>query len=109
LLLHPCIDNPDDHLKYLPETGALGWLTPRGEKTIEICDLNNERLCEERREVYTNVLSRFIAAVAIAQGGIAAPAEDMKKYGERYRKGDRPYAMVGRLAFDAAAKLFPGK
>jgi hypothetical protein len=109
LLLHPCIDNPDDHLKYLPETGALGWLTPRGEKTIEICDLNNERLCEERREVYTNVLSRFIAAVATAQGGVAGPAEDMEKYGQRYIKGDRPYAMVGRVALAAAIKLVAGK
>jgi len=102
LLLHPCIDNPDEHLKFLPETGALGWLTERGEKTIEICDLNNEHLCETRRDAYNQMKDAFLLAALTAKLGIAAPAQDVQKKAERYIKGDLAFSMVGRQAIIAA-------
>ncbi|MCB9294525.1 MAG: hypothetical protein H6559_15585 [Lewinellaceae bacterium] len=52
-LLHPEIDQPDDgsYFKF-HNTGEMEGIDPkeRGEKTIEICDLNREDLLEKRRE-----------------------------------------------------------
>lgn len=50
LLLHPEINDPVEHLIFLPD-GTLKGKTNRGNKTIEICQLNREELVLERRKI----------------------------------------------------------
>ena len=48
MLLHPCIDQPDEHLRFTVD-GQVHGLTPRGSVTIATLDLNRLQLVEARR------------------------------------------------------------
>jgi uncharacterized protein (TIGR02646 family) len=52
LLLHPEIENPEEHLTVLPD-GKLQAInnSAKGSKTIEVCNLNRDSLYLERRKV----------------------------------------------------------
>ena len=47
ILLHPCIDQPDDHLRF-SDDGRVHGLTEQGRFTISILDLNRLQLVEAR-------------------------------------------------------------
>jgi uncharacterized protein (TIGR02646 family) len=54
MLLDPCADSPEEHLRFSIETGLVGFLTDRGRATIETFGLNREplqaaRLIEAKR------------------------------------------------------------
>lgn len=62
LLLHPELDNPEEHFIFLPN-GEMEGVTERGRHTIEICGLNREALVEERKRIideYTVRMSRLM-------------------------------------------------
>jgi uncharacterized protein (TIGR02646 family) len=48
LLLHPCIDFPEDHLRFGTD-GMIFGLTERGRVTIEVLDLNRPQLVNARK------------------------------------------------------------
>lgn len=48
LLLDPCVDDPHEHLDYLPD-GTVAARTPRGQVTIEVVALNRDALVRARR------------------------------------------------------------
>ncbi|MDY2562302.1 AAA family ATPase [Pseudomonas syringae] len=48
-VLDPCIDNPDDHLVFQTD-GKVDGLTPRGDATITLFDLNRRQLVTARAE-----------------------------------------------------------
>lgn len=52
LLLHPEIENPEEHLTILPD-GKLQAInnSAKGTETIKVCNLNRDSLCLERRKV----------------------------------------------------------
>ncbi|HHU0331268.1 TPA: AAA family ATPase [Klebsiella variicola] len=49
ILLDPCHDNPDEHLRFL-ENGFVEGLTSRGMETIQLLDLNRRQLIISREE-----------------------------------------------------------
>jgi hypothetical protein len=51
LLLDPCVDEPEEHLIFRPD-GFIQAVTERGETTVKVCNLNRERLVEERQNTY---------------------------------------------------------
>jgi len=63
LLLNPCVDDPTEHLRFLPESGLLKPLTDRGRVTIELCGLNLRGLPEGRKRNYDDVISRLYMIV----------------------------------------------
>lgn len=86
LLLDPCRDNPQDHLLFTNQ-GEVRYLTPRGEATIKVFNLNREGLVRARRLVWERV------AVAVGQQiDVTGFAADFQ-----------PYAAVARQALVAIA------
>ncbi len=59
ILLNPEIDNPDDHLIYLP-SGKLHHLTSRGEYSIKKYDLNRDELfLLGRKKILDDIIVKF--------------------------------------------------
>lgn len=56
MLLHPCFDQPDAHLRF-DEDGVVHGLTERGSLTIAVLDLNRMQLVEERVNAIWRLLS----------------------------------------------------
>jgi hypothetical protein len=50
LLLHPAIDNPKEHLKFLPD-GLVEGLTAKGKKSIEVYGLKRDELRKARENI----------------------------------------------------------
>ncbi|MQB04540.1 hypothetical protein DXT91_10405 [Agrobacterium tumefaciens] len=86
MLLDPCRDNPQDHLLFT-EHGDVRYLTPRGEATIKVFNLNREGLVRARRLVWERV------AAAVGQN------LDVKGFAADFQ----PYAAVARQALEAIA------
>lgn len=61
LLLHPEIENPEEHLTVLPN-GQLQAInnSPKGIATIEVCNLNRDSLCLEERKVTIDSLCKSL-------------------------------------------------
>lgn len=57
LLLHPYIDDPQEHFA-AKKNGVLLGLTERGRKTIAVCDLNRQCLCDQREAAAEKTLGR---------------------------------------------------
>ncbi|MBY3314726.1 AAA family ATPase [Rhizobium laguerreae] len=84
LLLDPCRDNPREHL-FFAEQGDVRYLTPQGETTIKVFNLNREGLVRARRLVWERV------AVAVGQNiDVTGLTADFQ-----------PYAAVARQALEA--------
>lgn len=49
VLLDPCLDDPDDHLAF-QEDGSVVGISPRGDETIRLFDLNRRQLVTARAE-----------------------------------------------------------
>ena len=64
LLLNPEIDEPKDHLKFT-SLGNIEGIGDRGEKSIEIYDLNRDSLIEERKKI----IDRFLEQCKIISAG----------------------------------------
>jgi hypothetical protein len=102
LLLHPVLDEPNDHLLFLQDTGALGWKTVRGEKTIEVLDLNKEWLRDQRLRTFENVKNLFLSAAAsLLQGNEPGAALFQEQIAE-VESGRTPYAFAGRAGIASA-------
>jgi len=108
LLLHPVFDDPNDHLIFLPDTGALGWRTIRGEKTIEVLDLNKEWLRDQRLLTFENVKNLFLSATASLLQGNAARAAIFRKQIAEVEGGRTPYAFAGRAGIAFARTSLGG-
>ncbi len=59
LLLKPEIDKVEEHLFFIP-TGEIKYLTEKGEKSIEVYDLNRNSLILERRRIIDEVINDII-------------------------------------------------
>jgi len=88
LLVDPCYDDPAQHLKFV-DTGFVEALSPRGEATIKVLNLNRQGLVRARHDVWR--LARVSAEVADQPAEIDAIVAD-----------DRPHAAVARAAVKAA-------
>lgn len=49
MLLHPCVDRPDEHLRF-SDDGRVHGLTLRGNVTVSVLDLNRLQLVEARKD-----------------------------------------------------------
>jgi hypothetical protein len=108
LLLHPVLDEPNDHLLFLQETGALGWKTLRGEKTIEVFDLNKEWLRDQRLKTFSAVKNLFLSATAALLLGDEPGAATFRKQIAEFEEGRAAYAFAGRAGIIyAKARLQP--
>lgn len=64
LILHPCIDNPAEHLEFTAEavararTDAAGSVSQKGERSIHVYALNRSGLVFARREVLDLIVQR---------------------------------------------------
>ena len=98
LLLNPRLDRPHEHLAFRSKTGALQGLTPRGQTTIELCNLNRAELCDERRETFHVVRVLWYQALhQITERN----EDDARRQLERIESivdGRAEYALVGRYA-----------
>jgi uncharacterized protein (TIGR02646 family) len=60
LLLDPTFDDPTRHMRFLCDGSVLA-LTPRGEATIGILQLNRLRLRKQRQELFTSLLHLLLS------------------------------------------------
>jgi uncharacterized protein (TIGR02646 family) len=66
MLLHPCIDLPDEHLRFTAD-GHVHGLTPRGSVTIATLDLNRLQLVEARRRSVLEIRSRHFEVAQLTR------------------------------------------
>lgn len=87
LLLDPCLDEPDIHLRF-NETGFAEALSLMGETTIKVLNLNREYLVVARSRVWRNTTSLFRADQSEADiAKIISP--------------NQPYSAVANCAYQA--------
>lgn len=98
-LVHPEIDNPDEHLKFDPSLGVLAPLTTRGEKTIETFDLNRETLLEARLGAYHKV-AMSIHQTALLEPGLGVSLPATLSYLHKHKIGEAAYSIAGRRAIE---------
>ena len=110
LLLHPCLDDPEEHLE-LDDTGLLFGRTDRGKATVEILGLNERNLPESRkREIdnVRNVCTRLVSDLILGRKDRAV--EEAKQRIREAQCGRSEFAMAGRRALSdvrAALREFP--
>jgi len=63
LLLNPEIDKPEEHF-YFKRNGKIKSISKRGKATIEICQLNREDLCVDRKKLVDSFNAEIITEVA---------------------------------------------
>jgi uncharacterized protein (TIGR02646 family) len=102
LFLHPCIDDPEQHLMLDPATGILSGLTQRGRTCVDLLDLNREGLPEARKEVYDNVRMRVAMASNVTASGDSGAAIKHVSYIYAYHRGEVAYSHAGRIAIKDA-------
>lgn len=100
LLVHPGLENPDDHLKYDPVQGVLVPKSEKGSFSIETFGLNREDLLTARKNTYRNVVASIMTASSLQSGAlidIPGLLADLRKY----KTGEAAYSLVGRAALSA--------
>lgn len=101
LLIHPCRDEPSDHMKFDPLTGLIIDLDERGRVTKEVFQLNDRGLPDERKAAYDNVKSSFatLRLKAILDGIID---ENRGRYLRKCREGRERYPIATKTAYEHA-------
>jgi len=104
LLLHPVLDKPENHLIFNETTGALGFKDSRGEKTIDVLDLNREWLLEQRKKAYNDVLKAYMAAIPYLLRKQKNLADEELKFINQHKTGEAQFAFAGRCAVEWAKR-----
>lgn len=117
LLLHPCVDQPEDYLEFieyglirakLDETNAT---KVKGETSIEVFGLNRMGLVQSRREVLLLIQQRMFTILALARQLEEKQTkrrqeliEDLLSYEldalAQFRDPRRPYSLMARQLID---------
>ncbi len=114
LLLHPCLDEPEEHLRFNadgsidPARDRRGRLSPKGKASIEVYALDRKGLKDSRarRLKELEVLMTHIERVARlleqdpADEGLASLLKDFRKDLEAFAEPDRQYSLMARQAID---------
>lgn len=77
LLIDPTIDDPAEHLVLSPSTGRFEALDERGEKSIQVYDLNRPTLVQGRLDAWRGLQELIVAYCARRHRGDAASAEEL--------------------------------
>lgn len=86
LLLDPCFDDPAKHLTFYP-TGIVNALSERGKSTIDVLELNRDRLVADRRRSFEELAGRIFLErrpVAIRATGSGVPSSQHVFSGPAY-------------------------
>ena len=98
LLLHPCIDDPEEHLELDP-TGLLFWRTDRGRVTVEMLGLNERNLPESRKREIDDVLAVCANLVSdLVVGRQDRVVEGAKRRVLEVQSGKAEFSLAGRKA-----------
>lgn len=105
LLVHPCLDEPTDHLKFDPATGVLIPLDERGDATEKIFNLNDRDLPGERKQAYENTKARYPGIVHSASkfGPETITQEDIE-FLKKCHEGRERYPIATKTAIDHARR-----
>lgn len=77
-LLDPCKDNPEIYLGFNPKGEVFAKKgNLRGQKTIEICGLNQRRLCKTRRTRIKRIKAAYSACLKLRELGETACAQEL--------------------------------
>ena len=96
VLLHPCFDDPDEHLE-VDDTGLLIGTTDRGRMTVRLLGLNQRNLPEGRKkqmEVVQLLCERLASDIAFGRRNQMAVS--VRRLIEEVRNGRSEFAMAGR-------------
>lgn len=99
LLIHPGLENPDDHLRFDPQLGVLIPLTARGEQTIATFLLNRDHLLQARLQTYRHVAMSIHQACKLTPDfGVDTAATLMEL--NQHKRGAAQFSLAGRKALD---------
>lgn len=90
-LINPTEEDPELHITFAPDGYAIG-LSERGERTIEICNLNRRRLRDDRR----TKLDSVIELARLLQTNYKEIQDKVNAALLRSAAGDKAYAGVAR-------------
>ncbi len=119
LLLHPCGDDPEEHLEFTeegcgvvrPKLDSSGQPSLRAKKSIEVCALNRLGLVQDRAEVLKLMQQRMYAIRQLTYilDGNADPAgqelvEDLLFHEmdelQRMKAQERPFSLMAKLVIE---------
>ncbi|HVS51966.1 MAG TPA: hypothetical protein VHD62_06380 [Opitutaceae bacterium] len=103
MLLHPGVDNPNDHLLFDPKTGVIAGMTERGKITVKLLGLNREKLPEARKRVYSSVRASIVELASALLLNEQRADELLAEIAD-HRRGKTPYALAARHACDELLK-----
>lgn len=98
LLLNPCIDNPEQCLRFDVKGQIYGVdLGERGETTIEVCFLKRLGLKREREKVIQEITKLLLLANQWERNGNSTGANELRTFlKQRAASNERPYLAVER-------------
>lgn len=97
LLVHPGIDNPDDHLSLDAQFGILIPLSVKGQQTIDTFLLNREDLLQARLRMYRHV-AMSIHQVCNLTPGMMVNLPAILKELNQHKSGEAEFSKAGRKA-----------
>lgn len=114
LILHPEMDNPEEHLMFL-ENGEVTGITEKGKKTIEICQLNRDTLVTERRRLIDKfyrqiltILHRKFIEESIGEDVLEYELDEIFNRINQAGKPHKPYSRLGWYLFEYFETFFIG-
>ena len=107
LFINPLKEDPSPFLRF-DDTGIAIALNPRGEKCVELLDLNRDALVDERKETYDNVLLKSEKYLGIKETDPESAKLQLEL--DEWKNGKRKFAAQARVAIqkvtsDVTAKL----
>lgn len=97
LLVHPGLDNPDEHLKFDATLGVLAPLSEKGKQTIETFLLNREDLLQARLKTYRHVAMSIHEMCKLEPSLMVNLPATLGEL-NRYKRGEAEYSAAGRQA-----------
>lgn len=93
LLLHPYIDNPQEHIVF----GEFGTITcvegsDKGKHSIMVYDLDDADLTDARHKAQIRAFGDYLRAIVNAEGSIQDRLEEADQCVSNYRDGNEPYS-----------------
>lgn len=92
LLLNPYVDQPDDHLDFTDGIAAPRNASERGRVSVEVYNLNDERIIAARLEAQDIALTQFLLKFATTDGSIQDKQAAAQAAILEYKTGEAEYS-----------------
>jgi uncharacterized protein (TIGR02646 family) len=108
-LIDPYHDDPAEHLIFDHITGFIAGKTPKGQRTIDILNLNREDLAAMRKRFAKSAGDDYREYIAALLRCDAEEAAERKQACSGFQSGEAPYSAFGREAIRQMRERLTGE